>query len=448
MGGSFLIKSMPPSAKKLTLINPCVSNIILDFCQRAITGNPIPYALFTLAALTPQDYSVKVVNQKRVWTSKDFVADTLVGITCLTNQVSQAYWLADRFRQAGSKVVLGGFHVSALPEEALLHADSVVIGEGESVWGAVICDYEHDALQSTYRGEPLQDFFTPVFDYFKRLDPGILARSGVHIDRGCKYHCDFCARISSWLRSVNMDQVLALIQRIADAHRELGRRRRSRRPGIAFDCDNIYSNPQYAKELFRKMIPLKVSWMAGCSIDMGFDEEALQLAQESGCHTILIGIETIHPGDYAKTSLNQIHSGQDYLRAIRNIKRHRIRIIGSFILGLDSYRHRDYLRLLWFIMRARLWNVLLTILTPFPGSELHTRLKQENRIRSFDWRKYHFLSCVIKPKHTSVFGVYFWFVVIRYLSVFFSTLYAGIIVVFLVSYEIGSWLTRRWIYGL
>jgi len=434
----------PP--KKLILVNPRISNPLLNLIERVLTGNPVPYALLTLAGCTPPDYAVKIINQKLLWFAGDFDQKALVGITCLTNMVSDAYRLADAFRRAGATVVLGGPHVSALPDEALCHADSVVIGEAEGVWGRVLRDYENNALQKTYSGEPLEDFFTPVFEYFMRLDTRILARSGVHIDRGCKYHCDFCARISQWLRPVKIEQVMALIKRIAGSRRHAGFLKYVSRPNILFVSDNIYSNPAYAKDLFRRIIPYKVVWDANCSIDIGFDDEALRLARAGGCRNILIGIESIHPRDYAKTSAKQFRSENDYLSAIRNIKRHGIRITGAFILGLDSYRHADYPRLLWFLMRAGFWQVIMTILTPFPGSQLFERFKQENRVRSFDWRSYSFLTCVIRPKHTSVAGLYFWFVLIRLTSVFFSLkLYADLLVYFV--FVASFYLSRYLIHG-
>ncbi len=369
----------------------------------------------------------------------------------MTAAVTEAYELADKFRKAGSCVVLGGPHVSALPDEALAHCDSVVIGEAESAWGQVIKDYEAGALQKIYQGEPLEDFFTPAYDYFLHLDPAVLQRSGIHIDRGCKYHCEFCARISQWLRFVKIEQVLELIKRIKNRRRNFFIRTFFRRPlarsGVSFDCDNIFSNPDYAKELFKAMIPLKVRWGANCSIDIGFDDEALQLAKDSGCVGMLIGFETIYPEEHRKTSLPQLQSAEDYRKAIANIRAHGITLLGSFILGIDRYGHRDYLRLLWFLLRCRLWFFVLTILTPFPGSALFSRLKKEGRILSFDWRKYIFLFCVIKPKHTSVLSVYAWFWFIRVLSVFFSPYLLFVMLLFFVSSEAGYRLSRHIFHG-
>jgi radical SAM superfamily enzyme YgiQ (UPF0313 family) len=401
--------------KKLLLINPGGSYLLINLLERIVAGPTLPYALFTLAALTPKEYDTKIINQKLWWRPRDFTPGALVGITCLTSSVCEAYRLADKFRSAGSRVVLGGPHVSALPEEALQHADSVVIGEAESVWGQVLDDFEHGRLQQTYVPAALEDFFTPVYDYFLGMDPRALGRLGVHIDRGCKYHCDFCARISNWLRPVKIEQVLGLVKRIC-----AGKRRFSlQKPAVMFRCDNIYSNPSYAKALFKALIPLKINWTANSSIDISFDEEALQLAEASGCRLLLIGFESQYPKDFKKTSLAPFQTIEDYRKAIGRIKAHGVKVIGSFIVGLDSYTHRDYWKLLWFLMRSGLFHLVLTILTPFPGSPLFDRLKKENRILTFDWKKYNFYGCVIKPKNLSVLGIYAWFWLIRIPICFF-----------------------------
>ena len=434
-------------AKELILINPVVnprlSNLLINIIQGLSTRNPVSYSLLTLAALTPGDYKVKIINLKQFWPARDFSGGKLVGISCLTSTAFEAYRLADKFRRAGSKVVLGGPHATALPDEAAEHADSVVIGEAESVWAQVVKDFENNRLQKAYRAKPLEDFFTPVYGYFLNLDPRMLSLAGVNTSRGCKYHCDFCARISSWLRFVKVEQVIGIIKRIKEAKGGFF----ARKSAVTFRCDNVYSGPEYAKRLFKEMIPLGVSWIGNCSIDIGFDDEALGLAQKSGCKGLLIGFESIYSKDYAKTSLKQIYSSEDYKIAVNNIKSHRIKVYGSFIIGLDHYSNFDYLKLLWFLIRSGIWHIYLLILTPFPGTDLFTRLKKENRINSFDWRKYDILTCVFKPKQTSVFSVYAWFWSIRYLTVFFSPSILALWIVLFVSWQGGYHLSRWLLYG-
>ena len=228
--------------------------------------------------------------------------------------------------------------------------------------------------------------------------------------------------------------------------------RQRREPFLQFLSDNIYSDPQYAKELFRQLKSLAISWDAATSIDIAFDDEALHLAKASGCKALLIGFETINPRNYKKTSLSQIQTIKDYKIAINNIRAYGIKVVGTFIVGLDEYSHLDYWRLLWFIMRSRLWYANLSLLTPFPDTALFERLKKEDRILSFDWRKYNFFFCVIRPKHTSAIGVTVWFWLIRYLSVFFSPMLSRFLLIYIISYILyqmawgaGNSLVHHWI---
>ncbi len=330
---------------------------------------------------------------------------------------------------------MGGPHVSCLPEEALQHCDSVVIGEAESVWRQVVGDFENNALKRIYRGQPLEDFFTPVYEYFLNLSPGLLYNCGFPMTRGCRYHCDFCARPSSSLRFVKIEQVISLLRRMRGAVKNPF----IRRPLIIFRQENnIFSDPGYAKKLFRALIPLKIRWICTSSIDIAFDDEALRLAKESGCQALYIGFESIRPGQFIKTSVSGMKTPDDYAKAVAKIRSYGIHITGSFIVGLDDYTHRDYLRLLLFLLRVRFYFVALTLLTPLPGTALFARLKQEGRIRTFDWDKYDLQAHVVfRPKQMTGFALMFWFIIIRVFSYFTSTFGFRATISILVGYELG-----------
>ncbi|MDD2679193.1 MAG: radical SAM protein [Candidatus Omnitrophica bacterium] len=396
--------------KELILIIPASSHPLFRLALRFFFKTPTTFSLLILSALTPAEYKIKVITQKLIWLKSDFVPGALVGISCATSNSYEAYKIADRFRRAGSTVVLGGPHVSCFPDEALEHCDSLVIGEGESVWPSVIRDFENRSLKKIYRGQPLDDFFSPVYDYFLKVDPKILYRSGIMVSRGCKYHCEFCSQPLGGLRFIKLEQAVALIRRIKEKVREPF----GWKPTIIFRDDNIFSSPAYAKRLFRELIPLNLSWIGNSSLDIAFDAEALSLARQSGCRGLFIGFETIYPQKLAKTSVKGISSTDDYLKAIRNIKAYGIKITGAFILGFDYYTHKDYLKLIAFLARARLYLISITILTPFPGSALYDRLKKEDRIINFDWRKYDSLQHVVfKPKNMSPFALAAWFLAVR-----------------------------------
>jgi len=410
--------------KKLFLVNPTVGNPILGFMFSFLFRNYIPFSLLILAGLTPRDYKIVFFNQKMSVFRRKIFRNTLVGITCTTASAKRAYKLALKFRGDGASVVMGGPHVSALPEEALRYVDSVVIGEAESVWKIVLSDYENNSLKKVYKGEPLADCFSPVYDYFVNLDYRILKHALIPISRGCKYNCDFCAHLPSPQRYMDKNQLLNIIQRMKD-----------RRPYfmkllfpafILFNDDNIFSNPNYAKGIFKELIPLKIEWISQSSIDIAFDDEALKLAQQSGCKMLFIGFESIYPKELKKTSVHNINSPHDYIEAVKKIKSHGIKVIGAFIIGFDYYKNVDYLKLLLFlistVIKSRFYWITLTILTPFPGSQLFDRLKRENRIITYDWNKYDLLFHVVfKPKIARI-QLALWFFVIRLVTIFCSTM--------------------------
>lgn len=428
--------------KKLILVFPSTSHPIVRLGLRLFAKYPGVYSFFILSALTPKDYSIKIFNQKLFWSKRDFTGGCLVGISSITPSSCEAYKIADGFRKAGSVVVMGGPHVSFLPEEALKHCDSVVVGEAESVWPQVIKDYESGALKRIYQGTPLDDCFSPSYEYFLNADTDVLYHTGILFSRGCKYHCEFCVHPFGKPRYMELEQAIKIIGRIRE-HIKLPF---GLKPTFFFKDDNIFSDPVYAKRLFKEMIPLDLHWCASTSIDIAFDEEALRLAHASGCQRLFIGFETIYPERLQKTSVAHMHSTQDYFKAIARIKSHGIKIISGIIFGFDYYTHRDYLKLMWFLIRARLFFNTLTILTPFPGSPLYARLKKEDRITTFDWRKYDAMyNIVFKPKHMSARSLYLWYSATRFLAICVSQYSLISIILSLGLYFIFFYLTYHWI---
>ena len=411
--------------KKLIIVVPAMDHPFLRvLIYLAMRTPPGTFSLFIIPALTPPEYKVTIINQKLFWSKKDFVGKALVGISCSTVNTEDSYRIADRFRKAGSKVVMGGVHVSYYPQEALEHCDAVVIGEAESVWPQVVRDYENGELKKIYDAKPLDDYFSVSYDYFMKLDPMVLYNTGLIFSRGCKYRCEFCAPLFGKLRFVPMDKMMALIERIVSAvPRPFGIK-----PTLVFRDDNMFSSPNRAKELFRKLIPLKIKWVGNSSLDIAFDEEALLLAKASGCRSLFIGFETLDPARLAKTSVGNIRTSDDYLKAIRKVKSYGIRVTGSFVLGFDEDTPRDFLRMMFFWCRAGLHIVSLTILTPFPGTALFKKMEAENRLLTRDWRKYDSMFHVVfKPKNMSAGQLQAWFVVLRIVGILMSEimLYSG-----------------------
>jgi radical SAM superfamily enzyme YgiQ (UPF0313 family) len=349
------------------------------FVERGRTVAALPsLGLLTLAGMTPPPHTCEYREIKEL-RELDALPDRLdlVAISSLSAQVREAYELADRYRALGIPVVLGGLHVTAMPEEAGRHADAVVIGEGESVWPEVLRDAEARRLRRAYRARgdfPLSAAPIPAFDL---LDPARYNRLVVQTSRGCPLRCEFCA--SSILLTLRykqkpIDKVLAEIDRIRSLWR---------RPFIEFGDDNAFVNRRYWKELLPELERRRIRWFAETDLSVHEDAELLRLMRRSGCAEVLIGFES--PGEWGLPGLElkrdwKRRRWHEAKEAVGRIQAAGIRVNGCFILGLDGQGPEIFDRVLDFAMETELFDVQITVQTPFPGTPLYARLKREGRL--------------------------------------------------------------------
>ena len=369
---------------KILLVNPGLS-------LPAPRGNKKRKALFPplnlalLAACTPKRHQVELVDEHLAELDPETGAD-LVGITVMTAFAPRAYRLADHFRAKGIPVVLGGMHVSALPEEAQAHADAVVVGEAEKVWPQVVADAERGELKTLYRAGDyldLKEFPLPRRDLWQAGD--YLVPQTVQITRGCPFSCSFSTVSSFFGRTYRFRPVADVIKEVKNLPGKI----------VAFVDDNITANLQYAKELFRQLRPLKKYWFSQGSLDMARDEELLRLAAASGCLGMFIGLESLSPRNLEKIGkrVNLV----DIKQAIGKIHRHGIAIEGAFIFGLDDDDETVFERTLNFAEEVRLEGAQFGVLTPFPGTKLYQEMEEAKRIIDRDWGNYTVNRVVFQP---------------------------------------------------
>jgi radical SAM superfamily enzyme YgiQ (UPF0313 family) len=335
-----------------------------------------PLAPATLAGLTPRDDGTEVRFYDDRTEAIPFDEPTdLVAMSVETYTAKRSYQIASEYRRRGVPVVMGGFHPTLVPEEASEYAESIVVGEAEQLWPSVLDDFRHGRLRRVYRQptRPSLSGLRPDRSIFagKRYLPVGLVEAG----RGCHFRCEFCA-VQSYFGNTQtrrpVDDILDEIKRI-------------QKPLIFFVDDNITSNMDQAKEFFRALIPLKIRWVSQASINAAHDEEFLQLIKASGCQGLLIGFETLNTANLKRMgkSFNTMKGG--YEKALENLRRHSIRLYVTFILGYDE-DHGDTLReTLEFAERHRFYIVAFNHLTPFPGTPLYDRLKQEGRLLYDRW---------------------------------------------------------------
>jgi radical SAM superfamily enzyme YgiQ (UPF0313 family) len=379
--------------KKLILISPLAEKSLLggDFYFR------MPYlGLLKVAALTPPDWEVSIIDEKVEGVDFDQHAD-IVGITAMTPAVNRAYKIADEFRARGKKVVMGGMHISKLPDEALQHCDAVVVGEAEELWGTLLEDFKKGELKSLYRHEngypSLENL--PIINWDLYKDKRYLPVHSVETTRGCPHNCEFCSVTSSFggkFRNRPVDEVEKEIQSLKPFEGRF-----ILKNTVFFADDNIISSRSHAKELLTRIIPYNLKWVGQASVNIAKDDEILDLCRKSGCMGILIGFESL-----SADSLSHMGKGfnkpHNYMDVIKKVHDYGIGINGSFVLGFDHDDEGIFDRTLEFIVKTKLDVCYFSILTPYPGTRLYTQMREEGRLIDHDWSNYNTNYVVYKPK--------------------------------------------------
>jgi len=355
-------------------------------------------ALLTVASLIRDQVEVEYLQCPNVKDWKELPAGfDLVAISSYSAQISEAYELADRFAAAGTKCVLGGTHVTMLPEETTSRGHTAAIGEAELIWPDIIGDAMAGELKPTYGtlGQVCDITKSPV-PAFDLLDPEKFKRIPIQASRGCPHRCEFCATSVLWSprhRQKTVEQVLAEIDRVLEIWK---------RPFIEFVDDNALVDHQYWKTLLKELKKRKIRWFAECDISIGEDAALLDLMRDSGCREVLIGLESPQQNDLHGLELNNDWKARQqakYRDYLTNIQNHGVRIIGCFMLGLDQ-QNPDSAQLIYdFIREMELFDIQITLQTAFPGTPLYARLQKEKRLKSpGDWSQCTLFDLNIIPR--------------------------------------------------
>ncbi len=378
---------------KITLINPKAGSQLEGVMPM------FPYGLQIVAALTPDQHQIEIIDET-IGQEIDFDKPVdLVGISAVTVQAPRAYAIAQEFQNRGVKVVLGGIHPSFLPEEASQQCDAVCIGEAENVWADILRDAENGNLKKIYQSDQLADLSkSPVPR--RNLSPmkEYKFTSFILTSRGCPFDCSFCSvnkLFGNSYRFRPVEDVVAEVQQL-----------KASRGFVPFDFvffadDNIVGNHNRAKELFRALIPLKIKWVSQASITLAEDDELLSLAKQSGCIGITIGFESISDESLRKDANKRTGSIEKYKKAIQKIHAHKIWIAGSFVLGFD-HDSKDVIENTLKLAEENFIELTeFNVLTPCPGTQIAQTLDAEQRILSKDWSLYDLEHVVFQPKNMS-----------------------------------------------
>jgi len=277
-----------------------------------------------------------------------------------------------------------------MPEEAIKYGDAVVIGEAESSWLNLVEDFKQNTLKRYYQSKEPDLSTAPLPKRDSRIDRSVLGikTPGFYTTKGCPYDCEFCSVSSVYGKKIRTLPISLVIKDIENANSKVF---------LSLD-DNVAANPKYAKSLFKKMAHLNIEWGGQCTVTIAKDDELLQLCRKSGCRGLFIGLESV-----STKSMNRMHKTLKSLKenedAIKKIQDTGIIFHPSFVFGFDDDTKAVFDDTLEFLYRNRITTTTFNILTPYPGTRLYHRLKQEGRLISEDWSHYNHYTVTFRPKN-------------------------------------------------
>ena len=344
--------------------------------------------LTTIAALTPPQHEVIIHDARLDEPNYDGDWD-LVGFTGMTCEIPHVYRMADEFRKRGKTVVIGGYHATALPEEAGKHADIVVLGEAEGLWPRILLELEKGGeKQHIYQNDALVDMRNMAIPRRDLLNRDMYTVfNTIQATRGCPFNCEYCAVTRFFGRDFRCRPVEEVVAEIKS------------QPGNRwmFLDDNLVGQDKYAKELFRALIPLGITWGAQVSFALAKDMELMDLYAQAGGRFAFIGFESLS-AKVLKSVRKGFNRPEEYATGIRHLQRRGITIMGSFMFGLDGDDIGVFKRTVDFINATKIDLVLYHILTPFPGTKLYEEMDRQGRIHDYDWSHYDTGHSVIHPQ--------------------------------------------------
>lgn len=346
-----------------------------------------PLSLLVLGALTPPKHRVTLEDENVQPLHLNDRPD-LVGITVKVDTVSRAVAVASRYRRQGIPVVVGGIHPTACPEECARFADAVVIGEAEPLWRQVLDDVAAGCLRPVYRNTERVDIARvpgPRWDLLQHHR--YLFTNTLCIGRGCPWRCDFCynssPNIDAGYRMKPLPHILKEIESLGTRH-------------VMFIDDNFIGDPEGTRRLLRELTKMDLTWHAAVSTDIGRHDNLLDMMKDSGCKSLFIGFETLNPANLASA-----HKAQNrieyYDSTIDKIHQRGIMVNASMVFGFDADDNAVFPATLDWLVRNRIASMTAHILTPYPGTRLHARLKAEGRIIDSSLEHYNTAHVVFQP---------------------------------------------------
>ena len=345
-------------------------------------------SLLSLAAETPQGVQIKIIDEQIEDIPWDEEYD-LVGITCMTAAAPRAYEISERFQREGIPVVLGGMHPTLCPDEAIQHANAIVVGEAEGVWRQVIGDARHKRLGGIYRhdGQLVLQGLKPPPRHLLEKDKYATIHA-VQATRGCPNQCDFCA-VSAFHQATHRRRpVEEVVQEVSNIQGRF----------FIFVDDNLTADDDYARRLFEALIPLKKKWVTQATLSIAEDPEFVKLAAEAGCIGLFVGLET-----FLGKNLDAVQKGfnrvEKYREAVQLFHSHGIGVEAGVVFGFDHDDPGIFEKTIKLLDRLEIDMIQVSIFTPLPGTRRFTSM--QDRIFNHNWVDYDFHHAVYQPRRMS-----------------------------------------------
>jgi len=363
---------------KVKMILPALTEAMSPFFR------PVKYSLFpplglaTLAAYLPAGAEIDLQDEHVERLRTDDAPD-LVVIQVYITSARRAYALADLYRGRGAYVVLGGLHVTSLPDEAKTHADTIFLGPGEDTWPAFLADWQAGRPQPVYRSvvRTLAGIPPVRRDLIKR--ERYLVPNSIVVSRGCPHVCDFCYKEAFFeggrgFYTQRVDEALAEIERLPGRH-------------LYFLDDHLFGDVRFASALFDGMRGMGRLWQAAGTVNSILRPGLLEKAAACGLRSLFVGFETLNESALrAQHKVQNLH--RDYGAAIRRLRDHGVMVNGSFVFGMDEDGPDVFERTVAWAIGQGVQTATFHILTPYPGTALFARMEADGRLLHRDWDLY------------------------------------------------------------
>lgn len=373
---------------KITFILPAIGKKPGQTYLRSWLMEPLTIAV--LNSMIPERFEREFFDDRIETINYDTETD-IVFITVETYTAKRAYYIASEFRKRGKKVIMGGYHVTLCPEEAILYADSIMVGNADRIISGVLSDIENGTLQPRYDGGTCIMYKMPdrsiYADKMKKYLPVSLVETG----RGCYHNCEFCSIAGYYHQCYIHREVADIIAEIKSCKHKI----------FFFVDDSIFSNKAFAKELFLELKKLNIIWTTQITLDIARDDEMLHLMKESGCEMVLIGFESIESDNLKQMNKGWSERLGEREALIQKIHDVGIGIYASFVFGFDSDSEETFKTTLAFCQKHQFFVVAFNHLLIFPNTKTYEAFKADGRLISEKWwleKGYTFGTVTFNPK--------------------------------------------------